>query len=78
MVCRATPVRRTIDPFDGIPPRQLQACAIRLGAKPSIPFSLIGLRMGVSKQRAHDLTRKGLARLRANGYDIADLIARAG
>lgn len=61
-----------------IPRQQLSACAMRYGERPTPSFRLIGLRLGVSRQRAHDLTRKGLARLRAKGVDVSRLIGRTG
>lgn len=70
---------RTDFPFEGMTEKQKLACALRFygnGAGP-LPLSRIAERLGINRMSALRLIRRGLARLRANGYDVSDLKARA-
>jgi DNA-directed RNA polymerase specialized sigma24 family protein len=70
--------QRTDNPLDGLTPKQVQACALRFygdSAGP-LPHRLIALRLGVSRPAVTRLINRGVARIRANGYDIADLKAQ--
>lgn len=61
-----------------IPERQKLACSLRFsGSGPLMSYGSIASLMGVSRPRAHKLVKLGTARLRAHGYDIADLGGQA-
>jgi DNA-directed RNA polymerase specialized sigma subunit len=60
--------------MESLPERQHLAVSLRYGgAGPLMPYRQIAAFMGNGPQRAHRLVRKGVARLRANGHDPADL-----
>lgn len=62
----------------GLTERQKLACALRFygdSAGP-LPLKLIGLRMGIKRSAVCRLIARGAARIRANGYEIANLTAQ--
>lgn len=67
------------DPLAGLTVRQKLACALRFYGDSSgpLPLKLIGLRMGIKRAAVCRLIARGAARIRANGYEIASLGARA-
>lgn len=78
-MCFSDSTVRADNPLEGLTPEQIQACALRFygdSAGP-LPQKLIALRLGVSQPTVSRLITRGLARIRANGYDIADLKAQA-
>lgn len=62
--------KQTETPFDGVPSRQLEACALWFYGDGRGPMSEreIADALGCSQQNAHKLISKGTARIRANGY----------
>jgi DNA-directed RNA polymerase specialized sigma subunit len=64
--------------IEALPERQKLACALRFGGPgPHLSYHLIAHCMGISRPTAWHLVRKGKARIRAQGYDIASLYAQA-
>jgi DNA-directed RNA polymerase specialized sigma subunit len=60
--------------MDGLTERQRLACSLRFcGPGPDMPYSLIAAAMEISRPAACKLVKKGVARIRANGHDVADL-----
>lgn len=78
LLCTEDP-RKAETPLEGLTGRQLEACALRYYGDGAGPLSLsqIADRLGISRPAALRLIRRGTARMRRNGYDIADLGARA-
>ena len=65
------------DPLQGVPEKQIHACALRYGERRLMPYKQIADRLGNSRQAAYKLVKKGTARIRANGYGFNSLALRA-
>lgn len=65
---------RTVDPLDGLTTLQINALAHRFCDGPApTPLRIVGERLGTrNKIAVSRLIRRGLARIAANGYSIAE------
>jgi DNA-binding CsgD family transcriptional regulator len=77
--CLADAPGKAETPLAGLTGRQLEACALRYygDANGPMSYSQIAERLGISKPATIRLIRRGTVRIRANGYDVADLNAQA-
>lgn len=68
----------TDNPFEGVTNLQREALEMRFGEGPRLAtLRTIGLRMGGRKRAAVcRLIARGIARIKANGYDVSRLLGR--
>lgn len=65
-------------PFHELPERQQLACSLRYCSQgPVLSYREIAYCMGITAPAAFGLVSRGTRRIRANGFDIADLCERA-
>jgi DNA-directed RNA polymerase specialized sigma subunit len=68
------PPNRKPTPLSQMPERQRLAVSLRFGdGGQPWPFAAVASTMGITTPCAYRLVRKGLAWLKANGHDVADL-----